>query len=610
MKRLIPGLLALSFPAFGEEIPTYRGEEIVVTAARVPQKASTTLANVTIIDARDIAASGQTSLTDLLSRLGGVEVASNGGLGQPASIFVRGSNSSHVLVLVDGVRIGSATAGTTAIENIPLDLVERVEIVRGPLSDRYGSDAIGGAIQIFTRRGNGDVAPYLSLGAGSYDTHSTSAGIGGKSGDVRFNLQAAYTDHGGFSATNSSARFGIYNPDRDGYRNASVSGNLNWQLGANHELGASLMRSENNIHYDQTPTTDDYSNQLLEAYALFLNSRLTSNWDSRVQVSLGVDDRASFGAFPSKFRTDQKQALWQHNFSLDSGRVTAGLEYLGQKVGGSTDFTLTQRTTRAVFAGYEGALGAHRLQVNARHDDNSQFGGYNTGSVGYGYKLTTAWELVASAGRAFKAPTFNDLYYPFTDYGYGYTYSGNPNLKPERSFNREIGARYQQGNHHLKLAAFENRISDLISLSSDYSTVTNIGAARIRGEEIEYRGKWGEYALRANVGLQEPTNLDTGALLPKRAKRFGSLSVQRDMGAWSWGTEYTASGARYDSAENKADTRMGGYGLLNLFVTYHVKPDLALQARWNNVLDRQYELAQGFNTPGSNVFVSLRYTPK
>jgi vitamin B12 transporter len=604
-------LLGAAHSSFAlDQTPLFQGDTIVVTATRLSQKLGESLQGVSVITAQEIRDAGHQTLVELLQSRGGLESATSGGMGQLSSVFVRGTNSSHVLVLVDGLRIGSATAGTTALESIQLDQVDHIEIVRGPLSARYGSDAIGGVIQIFTQRGEGPIRPSISLGAGSFGTRSAAVAAGTAADGLRLQAQAGYVESAGFSATNATAKFGAYNPDKDAYRNADVAGALSYQWNENHEVGGKVFESSGRAHFDATATTDDYNDQRLSGYSVYMRNQLTPLWESMLRLGLATDDRVTVGAYPSTFRTDQEQALWQNTLLLPHGRLVAGLEYLGQKVGGTTTFTQTRRTTRSAFAGYEAQFHAHRLQADVRHDDNSQFGAHDTGSLAYGYRINPAWEAVASAGTAFKAPTFNDLYYPFTDYGYGYTYSGNPNLKPERSWSREVGVRYRDQRQRWSVVVFDNRIVDLIALRGDYSTVVNVGLAHIRGQEIEYRGKLGEYALHASATFQQPEDVDTGKPLARRSREFGTLGVERASGAWRLGAEMVATGARYDSAAATPDTRMGGYALFNFNVEYRIAADVSLRARWNNVFDRQYELVQGYNTPGSNLFVSLQYQPR
>lgn len=579
-------------------------ENIVVTATRIPQKASQSLQPVTVITADEIAESGQQTLVEVLQSRAGLEIASTGGFGQPSNVFIRGANSGHTLVLIDGLRINSATTGTTAFENIPLNQIERIEIVPGPLSSLYGSEAIGGVIQIFTK--NAKYAPGInaSVGYGSFDTRSTSGGINTRFNDTDFSLNAGYFISGGFDATKPPAF--QHNPDRDDYHNTNYSLKLAKHFTTDHEIGLTAFQSYGNTRFDSGPFTDDINRQTLSTFSLYSRNQLTTKWQSLLRIGLGRDNLDISGAAPSFFRTTQPQLTWQNDFKLSSGSLIGGFEYLDQEVASDTPYAVTHRDIRSFFAGYVGEFGPHGVQLNVRNDDNSQFGNQTTGSVGYGYRLNPYLRLRASAGTAFKAPTFNDLYFP------GFS---NPNLQPEHSRSYETGVDVSAGEHHLSLTYFDNRITDLIVfVVTDPVTFAgmpqNVNEARINGGEISYQGSFAGFWTNAHFTVQNPVNSLTGQLLQRRAKHFGSFSVNRSLGPWKLGAELVASGARFDSANEDPATRLHGYALYNLTANYAFAREWSFNLRWNNVFNRNYELVQNFNTPGSNVFFALKYEPQ
>lgn len=591
MLRFLSGVLAGVFAS----IAVAQDDTVVVTATRFPQARSQTLQPVTVITAQDIAESGQQTLVEVLQALGGVEIASNGGFGQPTAVFMRGANAGHTLVLVDGMRLSSATTGTTALENLPLSQIERIEIAPGDLSSLYGSEAIGGVIQVFTRGGAESRALDASAGFGTYDTRSFAAGLRRELGDTSVSLNAGAFDTGGFDATKAGA-FG-HNPDRDPYRNGNVSARLAHRWSAQHEIGATLLRSEGTTHFDSGATTDDVNRQTLSAYSLYSRDQISRRWKSLVRLGETTDDSTLKGAFPGFFTTRQPQLVWQNDVALGPGTAVAGVEYLAQHVASDTPYTKTYRDVRSAFAGYAGSYGRHSWQANLRQDDNSQFGSHATGLLGYAYALTNAWRVRASTATAFKAPTFNDLYFP------GFS---NPNLQPERSRSREVGATYQGGGQRFTATYFENRISNLIVLDPTF-TPQNLARARITGTELAYERFAGPWHLRAQAAFQDPEDEATGTLLPRRARRHASLALSRAAGPWKLGGELVASGARFDRPGEDPATRMHGYALVNLTAGYALSRSLSIRARWNNVFDRDYELAQNFNTPGSNLFVALNY---
>ena len=583
-------------------------DAVVVTATRLPQAQSQTLQPVRVITADDIAKAGQQTLVEVLQAVAGVEIASNGGFGQPSSVFMRGANSSHTLVLVDGMRIGSATLGTTALENIPLNQIERIEVVPGQLSSLYGSDAIGGVIQIFTKSGKYAPSTSVTAGAGTYGTASATAGINRTIGSMDLSLSVGYLGSSGFDATKPGA-FG-HDPDKDGYRNGNFSGKVAYRLDARNELGLTVFQSDGRTHFDNDPTTDAVNHQTLSAFSVYSSNQITDAWQSILKAGQGRDKSTTTGVFPSVFGTRQPQYTWQNNIKLGPGTAIAGAEYLVQDVTSDSTFAQNRRTIRSAFTGYLGKSEKHEWQANVRVDDNSQFGSHTTGLLGYAYWLTDELRLRLGAGTAFKAPTFNDLY-AIDPTGF---FVPNPNLRPETSYSKEAGVNYQTGSHRFSVTYFDNHIDNLIVFVSDpvtfVGTVQNLSSARIRGVELGYQGSVAGFQANAHATFQDPVDDATGAMLPRRAKEFGSVGASRASGPWILGGEVVASSARFDQAGEAEGTRMHGYALLNLTVAYVINREWSIRGRWNNVLDRQYELAQNFNTPGSNVFIAVQYQSK
>ena len=574
-------------------------DPVVVTATRTPQPISNLLSDVRVIDEAMIDDSGAENFTELLQIYGGAEISAAGGRGQQSSVFLRGTNSNHVVLLVDGVRVNSATTGTNAFENIPVSQIERIEILRGPASSLYGADAVGGVIQIFTKQEEG--APHLSIlaGAGTYNTQLTEATIGGKAGNTRFSVHAGYEETKGFSATNQAAGSFYFNPDKDGYRNQNASLNITQHLLEGHDVALGAWQSEGVTHFDAGLGSDNVTHHRLSNVYLQSRDRLTTGWQSRVTAARGTDDLVFSNGFNALYRTDQNQFSWQNDINAPGGKVIAALEYRRENVESDTAFTQTSRITRSAFAAYIGGFDRHLLQTSIRRDDISQFEAHNTGSLAYGYRITPLIRATASIASAFKVPTFNDLYDPFI---------GNVNVKPERALNREVGLQYNADGKRAGLIVFVNRIHDFITTDSNFIPI-NV-EARIRGATLSYSGYVGDYRITADVTHQKPEEAATGNLLPRRARNFASSSIIKNWEKWEFGSEVVVSGERFDKVSNASSTRLGGYGLVNLLARYEVTKEVTARIRWNNVFDKQYELSQGYNTPGSNVFVSLEYAPK
>ena len=594
--------LVVLVPLVANAVEPTRFDPVVITATRTPLAASAVLSDLVVIDEETIRAAGSTSLAELLQARAGAEIAVNGGPGQTAGIFLRGTNANHVVLLVDGVRVNSASSGTNAFENIPLAQIERIEIRRGPSSSLYGADAIGGVIQVFTRQGPRSEA---TIGVGTWRSYEASAGIGRVIGATRWSLQIGAAGSSAFSATNPANIFS-YDPDRDPTHNRHIGVSVEHAFAPGHTLIARALHSDRTTHFDSGLDfngnhSDDLNRQRLASAAIESRNRITEGWTSRLLLARGTDDGRISGIFPSVFRTDQDQASWQNDIDALGGRLALGAEWRREKVASDTPFAVDTRSIRSVFASHAAQWGAHLLQVSARRDSNSQFGARTTGNAAYGFQLAPAWRVSASAGTAFKAPSFNDLYYasPF--------FSGNPALRPERSRSAEAALRYDDGALRAGLVAFESRIRDLIAVDASFTTVDNVAQARIRGGTADAALRAGIWDARIEWTHQSAVNTDTGTQLVRRARDHGSVGLTAASGAWRAGIDAVASGARFDAASNDAASRMGGYTLVNLHAAYRLTPEWTVSARLANAADKAYEQVRGYNTAGRNLFVSAAY---
>jgi vitamin B12 transporter len=586
-------------------------DAVVVTATRIPTRVSAVVGDVSVITREEIEQAGVSSLAEILQAQPGVEITQNGGLGTTQSVFLRGTGPTQSLVLVDGLRVGSATTGTTAFQDITPSQIERIEIVRGPMSSLYGADAIGGVIQIFTRAEGGPVRPRASVGFGTYHTQQYTAGIGGTAGDTTFNVNAGYLSSRSFSAVNDPAS-PFFQSDPDGYRNTSASARLSHRLTPDDELGGTLFWSSGRIHFDGFfSTNDDYTDQAMTAYGVYSKNRFLPAWQSLLRIGQGIDDSTTVsGPTSDEFKTVQDQVTWQNDFTTPIGNVLLAAEYLGQRVSGTQSFAVDDRTILSVLGGYTGRSGPHTLQANLRLDDNSQFGGKTTGSLGYAYAFAPGWRASAAYGTAFRAPTFNELYFPPA---FGCPGFGNPDLHPESSENLEGGVRYEGGSQTAGVIAYQNRISDLIVAAAIPGNpfcvrAENVEDAKITGVTLTYGLALAGWTVRASADFQDPKNESRDKQLPFRAREHGAVSVARTMGPWQLGVEVVASSRRYNNVANTV--RLDGYLLVNLFGEYRLGGDWSVFARVNNLLNEDYELIKGFQTPGFNVFAGVRYAPK
>lgn len=596
-------LVALVLVAeFGEPRAQTRAlplESLVVTAARSPQPRSELVADVTVIDAEEIARAGAQSLAELLRRVPGTEIIMNGGPGSTSGVFLRGANSNQTLVLIDGLRVGSSTTGTAALEAIPLAAIDHIEILRGPASNLYGADAIGGVIQVFTRGGGEAFAAHADAGYGSYRTGAVSGGVSGGMGAWRFALDAGHKQSAGFNAIANPDNFS-FNDDRDGYRDDHASGSVAYRFAPEQESSARFLKSRLNAQFDGGPGFDDRTITTVESYSLASRNRLASFWTSRLEAGETGDRSDSQTGFgPSRFRTRQRLYAWQSDFTLPRGALALALERREERVTGDAAFALTSRDTNALVAVYRLADGPQALQLNLRRDDSTQFGVRTTGAVAYAYGFAPGWRASASYGTAFKAPTFNDLYYP------GFS---NPDLKPETARNAEVSVRYASNTIAAGIVAYRNRVRDLIVFQCDAAfncAPENVADATLRGATLDLRVYRGATVLSASIDLQRPEDDASGHLLPRRARRHAALALAHPVGALRLGAELIASSARFDDAANTR--RMGGYALLNLVAEYPVDSRWTAFARLDNALDKRYELAADYRTPGANVFAGVRW---
>jgi vitamin B12 transporter len=591
--------------------------EIVVTATRLEQPLKQSLSSTTVITAQDIRNSQAPDVATILRSVAGIEIDQSGGTGKTAGLFLRGTDSSHALVLVDGVRVNSATTGATSLDQLMLDQVERIEIVRGNVSSLYGSEAIGGVVQVFTRRGHGAPAANASAGFGNQGTRRLSAGLGGAVEGTDFSVQLSTFRTDGVSAL-SPALVSTANPDLDGYRNNSLSANVGHAFSADHRVSASLFGSNGNNQYDNAfnlnLTDANSSRAQMWKFSLASDDQITAAWHSRLQLANGVDQYRDFlngqaVAGGALYQTGSDQLTWQNALQLDdSQRLLLGAESLRQKVASdmSPGYVQDTRQVNSLFAGYTGTYGAHQAQLNLRRDNNSQYGGNTTGLLGYGYGLTDAWRATASYSTAFRAPTFNELYWPDTGFG-----GGNPALRPERSRNLEAGLRFASDAQQFDAVYFDNRIRDLISSWPP----ANINKARINGVELSYAGRFGDTGVKAALTSQNPRDDITGAQLIRRAKLHSSLGLTQRIGTWQVGGEWLHSGTRQDnyfdpSTFTVSSQTLPAYNVFNLTAGYAINKDTRLSLRADNLTNQNDSSAYGYSPLGRRVFVGIHYQPQ
>ncbi|SHH73299.1 TonB-dependent siderophore receptor [Massilia sp. CF038] len=592
--------------AYAEATTEAAMSTVLVTATRAPTAAADVLSDHVTLSAEDIARSGAGNIVDLLQKQRGIEVARNGGPGSSASVFIRGGDSKQTVVLVDGVRIGSSTTGVANWSALPLANVDRIEIIYGPLATMYGADAIGGVVQVFTKRGSGAPSVTAAVGVGSDKARNADAAISGSSGAISYAFAVTRDQDDGFSATRPG-NFS-YNADNDGYRKTSASGQLAATLATGHEAGVLFMLSDLDSQYDAGASSfDARSEQKQNSVALFSKHQILPNWQLKFQASR-ADDKAANLTATSTSRIDTRLTAYsaQSDLAIGADLLQMVLERREEEVVSSSTAALTTgRATNSAALSYSLKRGNHLASASARLDDSTQYGSKSTGGLGYGYRITRELRANASYGTSFRAPTFNELYFP------GFGVASN---RPELGKNVEGGFTYNSGATEATAVYYRNRLTDLLVSTAvcpvepathAFGCAYNVNKATLSGLSIGARTRVADFTFQAGADFQDPQDDTTGKQLVRRSKKHANFSLEYSAGAIVAGAAVQLSGKRFDDVANTRT--LAGYGLLNLYGSYRFAPDWRAEVRWNNATDKQYELARTYATPGSQIYVGLRY---
>lgn len=585
---------------------------VIVTATRTAQTADASLAPVIVIDREEIEAYLSTDLPDLLRMQTGVEIGRNGGPGQLASVFMRGTDSNHTLVMIDGVRLNPSTIGGVSLQNIRPEMIERIEIVKGPRSTLYGSDAIGGVINIITRRADSGSQADVRAGYGSYNTREVSVSGQHAADGVSTGINVSSTLSDGFSP---QADAGI----DSGYSNQTLNLHGEVKLGR-FELGLQHWQSRGNSEYllgDYDPMTyaltgyhqvdQDYNNSVT---AVSLSGALSDRWQSSLKLSRLRDEitqnQLNQLAVPDYSQAYRDSFDWQNDIQLDDHLVSVGFYAAREKAKSQSWWTVYNAATevQAAYLQDDFSDGPHHLIIGGRLTDHDSYGRHGSWNIDYGYQFNRSIGLTASAGSAFRSPDSTDRY------GYG----GNPDLDAETSRNLEIGLHASLGkSQRITASAFRNRIEDLIEFydpdgwngggaGDAPGMMTNIQKAEIEGVELAYQAQLGAFGVSAGLTLQDPVNKTTGEPLARRAKESVNLGVSYTATVYKVRADVVYSGERQEGTST-----LGDYTLLNLAGEYTLGKGLSLAGRLENLLDEDYQLAKGYNTAGRSAFLELRY---
>nr|WP_279153077.1 TonB-dependent receptor [Pseudomonas mosselii] len=594
--------------------------DVLISASRQVESRTATSAANTVFTRADIDRLQPSGVTDLLARVPGVQVAPTGGRGSLPGIFIRGTKAAQTLVLVDGVRIANATSGDSGLQFLDVDQIERVEVLRGSRSAVYGSDAIGGVIQIFTRRGGAPgLQPRLRLAAGSNQTWQRSLGLSGGDDTTRFNLGASLDETAGIDSTGPSH---ASDGDHDAYRNRSLNLSLSHTFNERFEAGLNLLDSRGRSEYDNPYGRLDevtwlsypqqtYTDFSVSSLGSWFDAQLNDTWHSRLELGHSEnrdDKRDKLSDQRFIYNTYRDQVTWQNEFALDErNQLMLGGDWYQDRFHGTANFSEDSRWNRAAFAQYRFAGERFSSELGVRHDRNQQYGEQTTWNASLTVPLNPRNDVLVSYSEGFRAPTFNDLY----DVQYG-----NPDLRPEHSKSYELQWRSQLASHtRLEASLYRTDLRDAINYDPARRRPGNVDNARINGLELSLMQEWAGWTSQLGLSMIDPRDRETGHTLQRRARRTLSLDLDRQFERFNVGASWQAVSGSYDDPSN--NNRIGGYGLLGLRGGMVLTDEVRLELKLDNLLDKQYSRAlysfdgsqYGYREEGRTWLLSLTWTP-
>ncbi|MBB1333744.1 MULTISPECIES: TonB-dependent receptor domain-containing protein [unclassified Pseudoalteromonas] len=599
---------ALSFSVSAEQSI----ERLTVTANKFEQSITDVLASVTVIERSDIETSNVRDLPSLLATQVGFQINSNGGFGQSSGVSLRGSSSRHTLILIDGVRTGSATLGYKSISNIPLNSIERIEIVKGSRAAVYGSDALAGVINIITRTKE-SVSLDATFGTDAYQNYQVAGTTVVDAVKASFNAGFEKTD--GFDVLQGVA------PDEDGYENKNLGFNIRYADELLGELKALGQYSEGNAQYDNafSPIDSIVENNEFENYQLGLGwDKSFTDHKHSINVTIATDDSDNKGydytgaIVTNSYKTKRKQFDYHGSYNASQFlTVNGGLNWYKDEIyTNGKAYLADSKVAKAAFLG--GYFDDNKVIANLalRLDDDEQFGNETTYAAAVGYHLNKRATLRLSQSTGFKAPTFNDLYFPDP------LSPGNPNLAPETSTNQELGLSLDFSQAKLDISIFRNNIENLIAWAPNAAgkwQPENINEARHEGVEFSFANKVLGFDNQFNFTYLNAENTETGV-----AQTYVSPRTVNWFVAKQWGDFDAGFDMQYRSDRQGKVTELSSYTLWNLTANYQFNSALSFSARVENLFDKQYnavdssmDYATGevfyYNTVDRRFFVGASY---
>jgi len=594
--------------------------DVLISANRQVEARNDSSAANTVFTREDIDRLQPDSVTDLLRRVPGVQVSQTGGRGSLPGVYIRGTQSAQSLVLVDGQRIGSSTSGDSNLQHLNIEQVERVEVLRGSRSVIYGSDAIGGVVQIFTRRGGEQgLQPRLHMGVGSNQTWERSLGLSGGDEKTRFNLGASLDETAGINRTHESYPS---DGDHDEYRNKSLSLSLSHALSDDFEVGANVLNNSGKSEFDnpfgrfdmttfESVQQQPYSDFDVSSVSSYADARINERWKTRVELGHSENrekTRDKLSDERTVFNTYRDSLNWQNDLTLtERNSLMVGGDWYEDRVNSSTAYDEDSRWNRAAFIQHRYQADRFSTELGLRHDDNQQFGSQNTWSGTFTLPLNPDNEVLLTYSEGFRAPTFNDLYYP--DFS-------NPDLKPETSKSYELQWRSQLSeNSRLEASLYRTDLQDAIIFGSN-SRPENVASARINGFEAALKQELFGWQSNLGVAIIDPRDRDTGHTLARRARRTLSLDLDRQFDRLGLGASWQAVSSSYDDVNNQQS--LAGYALLGLRSSWELNREIQLELKVDNLLDKGYSRAMyshdgnqyGYREEGRAWMFGVSWTPE
>lgn len=574
-------------------------EEIVITA-KGQQSVGDIISTAHVFTEMDIIAAQAKSIPALLERIAGLSVRDSGGRGSQTTVFVRGVSASQTIVLIDGVRVGSATLGAAALNSYPIEAIERIEVLKGPFSGIYGADAAGGVIQLFTKKGeNSEKVMTASVGSDGLTEGAVALGFGNERNSLHVSAQTEETD--GIDRTTILSGG---NDDVDGFEETAFS--LGGKVSFSDSTVAKLnvLATDSTVDFDNTFGNGEGNKTDSETLSTALNLTHQFNDALSWSTTLGIneDESVTTSSFPSTFITNRDTFGTELNIQAgDATYVTVGADYYDESVEGTTSYPVSERDNKAIFAQLQTTAGPFDFVASLRSDDNSAYGSDTNGSIAAAYAFTDSLKLSASYGTAFVAPSFNFLYFPFF---------GNPDILPEESENFEVSLKGFHGKTSWRVSAYQTDIENLFSFDPATFLAANIGEAELQGIEAQVSTQVFDWTLGVQADLLNAEDKLTGQQLDDRAEQSLSINLAKEFGALALNFDIRAESGRVD---NGGSTDVAGYGLFDVSATYQFNDSLSILANIDNVFDKDYVVNligqnDRYNTEGRQAKLTLRYS--